>query len=409
MRQKPTESPSERASRRKFLSLGAAVGGALTACAEPQEVVEEAPKRLGRAPDKYGERSPFERSSRLGSASKNPETGSTRSPLQDFHGIITPSSLHFERHHAGVPEIDPAKHRLMIHGMVKRPLVLTVDEIKTLPSVSRVHFIECSGNSRSEWTGKKGPTAQHSHGLASCSEWTGVLLSVLLDEAGVNPEAHWLIAEGADACKMHRSLPLDKCRDDVIVAYGQNGEAIRPEQGYPLRLVVPGFEGNINVKWLRRLMLSGQPAMGREETSKYTDLLADGKARQFSFTMEAKSVITRPSGGQKLAREGFHEIAGLAWSGRGVIERVEVSTDDGNTWQDAELQEPRHRIAFTRFRLPWTWDGAETVILSRAIDDTGYVQPTEQALIAARGHNSDYHNNCIKAWKIGADGNVTHV
>ena len=200
----------------------------------------------------------------------------------------------------------------MIHGMVKRPLVLTVDEIKTLPSVSRVHFIECSGNSRSEWTDRIGPTAQHSHGLASCSEWTGVLLSVLLGEAGVNPEAHWLIAEGADACKMHRSLPLDKCRDDVIVAYGQNGEAIRPEQGYPLRLVVPGFEGNINDKWLRRLMLSGQPAMGREETSKYTDLLADGMARQFSFTMEAKSVITRPSGGQKLAREGFHEIAGLA-------------------------------------------------------------------------------------------------
>ena len=199
--------------------------------------------------------------------------------------------------------------------MVERPLVLTLDELKTLPSVSRVHFVECAGNSRSEWTAKKGATAQLSHGLASCSEWTGVLLSLLLEEVGVKPEATWLIAEGADACKMLRSLPLDKCRDDVIVAYGQNGEAIRPDQGYPLRLVVPGFEGNINVKWVRRLMLSDQAAMARDETSKYTDLLANGKARQFSFPMEAKSVITRPSGGQSLAGPGFHEISGLAWSG----------------------------------------------------------------------------------------------
>lgn len=409
MKENQTGTPKGSASRRKFLSLGAALGGALTACKETPEVVEEGPKRLGRAPDEYGERSPHEKALRLGSASKNPETGSTRSPLQDSQGIITPSSLHFERHHAGVPDIDPAEHRLMIHGMVERPLILTMDELKSLPSVSRIHFVECAGNSRSEWTDKKGPTAQHSHGMASCSEWTGVPLAVLLEEVGVKPEATWVIAEGADACKMVRSLPLDKCRDDVIVAYGQNGEAIRPEQGYPIRLLVPGFEGNINVKWVRRLMLSDQPAMARDETSKYTDLLADGKARQFTFPMESKSVITRPSGRQKLAGAGFHEITGLAWSGRGTIERVEVSTDNGATWQDAELQEPRHRIAFTRFRLPWTWDGSETVILSRSTDETGYIQPTEEALLAARGPNSNYHCNCIKAWKIGADGSVTNV
>ena len=407
MEEKRLENSSESASRRKFLSLGAVLGGALTACSEPGP--EEGPKRLGRAPDEYGERSPYEKAVRHGKASKNPETGSTRSPLQDSQGIITPSSLHFERHHAGVPDIDPAEHRLMIHGMVERPLVLTMDEIKSLPSVSRVYFIECSGNSRGEWTDKKGATAQLSHGMASCSEWTGVLLSVLLEEVGVKPEATWLIAEGGDACKMQRSLPLDKCRDDVIVAYGQNGEAIRPEQGYPLRLLVPGFEGNVHVKWVRRLMLSDQAAMARDETSKYTDLLANGKARIFSFPMEAKSVITRPSGGQSLAGPGFHEISGLAWSGRGLIERVEVSTDNGSTWQDAELQEPRHPIAFTRFRLPWTWDGSETVIYSRATDETGYVQPTEEALLAVRGPNSDYHNNCTKAWKIGGDGSVTNV
>ena len=401
---------SGESSRRKFLSIGAAVGGALMACSDSADTpTGDGVKRTGKPPDAYGERSPFEKSVRKGSVSKYPEAGSTRTPLQDSHGIITPSSLHFERHHAGVPTIDPAEHRLLIHGLVERPLILTVDELKTFPSVSRIHFIECSGNSRGEWKSKKGATAQISHGMASCSEWTGVLLSVLLEEVGVKPEATWLIAEGADACKMHRSLPLDKCRDDVIAAYGQNGEAIRPEQGYPLRLVVPGHEGNINVKWVRRLMLTDQPAMGREETSKYTDVLADGNARQFSFAMEAKSVITRPSGGQKLARPGFVEIAGLAWSGLGLIERVEVSTDNGATWTDAALQETRQRIAFTRFRLPWTWDGTPTVILSRATDETGYVQPTVETLVEARGRNSDYHNNCIKSWKIAADGSVTHV
>ena len=395
-------------SRRGFLKIGAALGGALTACSD-EEAPDTGPSRLGKPPSEYGSRSPYEKAARHRRASKTPEAGSTRTPLQDSQGIITPSSLHFERHHAGVPDIDPAEHRLMVHGMVERPLILKMEELRRLPSVSRVHFIECAGNSGSEWKEKKGASAQLSHGLASCSEWTGVLLSVVLEELGVLPEAEWVIAEGADACHMQRSLPIAKCREDVILAYGQNGEAIRPEQGFPLRLVAPGWEGNINVKWLRRLKVTDQPVMARDETSKYTDLLADGKARQFSFPMEAKSVITFPSGGQKLNGAGPYEITGLAWSGRGLIERVEVSTDGGTSWQDADLQEPRHRLAFTRFRLPWTWDGNETAILSRSADDTGYFQPTVEALIAARGPNSAYHNNGIKVWKVGDDGSVINV
>ena len=407
---KSPSQPDPPASRRAFLKLGAAAGGILSACQDASgPSVSTGPSRLGRPPSEYGERSPFETSARHMRLSKNPETGSTRTPLQDSYGIITPSSVHFERHHAGVPEINPAEHRLMMHGMVERPLIFTMEELRRLPSVTRVHFIECAGNSRDEWGAKKAPNVQRSHGMASCSEWTGVLLSVLLEEAGVKPDASWVIAEGADVCKMVRSLPLEKCTGDVIVAYGQNGEAIRPEQGYPLRLVTPGWEGNINVKWLRRLEVTNRPLMARDETSKYTDLMADGKARQFSFPMEAKSVITFPSGEQKLDSTGFYEISGLAWSGRGTIERVEVSVDGGDNWRDAELQEPRHRAAFTRFRLSWNWTGEETTILSRATDDTGYVQPRMEEIIAVRGSHSDYHNNGIAAWKIHSGGSVTHV
>jgi sulfane dehydrogenase subunit SoxC len=234
-------------------------------------------------------------------------------------------------------------------------------------------------------------------------------LSELLAEAGVQPEATWILAEGADPCHMQRSIPVSKAMDDIIVAYGQNGEAIRPEQGYPLRLIVPGWEGNINVKWLRRIKLSDQPTMTRDETSKYTDLMADGTARLFTYEMDAKSVITFPSGGHQLAAPGLYEISGLAWSGRGTITRAEVSMDGGQTWQDAALQEPRHRMAFTRFRLPWRWEGAEAVLVSRCTDSTGYVQPTREALVAVRGMNSDYHNNCQKAWLISSTGSVTHV
>jgi sulfane dehydrogenase subunit SoxC len=386
----------------------AAVGGLFTGCRRGEQP-EEGPRMIGKPLSAHGERSPFEKSARWLPTTKILENGSSLTPLQDLWGIITPAELHFERHHAGVPTIDPAQHRLLIHGMVERPLIFTVAEIRRLPSISRIHFIECAGNTRDGWSTKHPPTVQQSHGLASCSEWTGVKLSLLLSEAGVKPGATWILAEGADACKMQRSIPLKKAMDDIIVAYGQNGEALRPEQGYPLRLMIPGWEGNTNVKWLRRIKVTDEPSMARDETAKYTDLMPDGTARQFTFVMDAKSVITSPSSGQKLAGSGFYEIRGLAWSGRGRIERVEVSTDGGSSWQNAELQEPRLDKAFTRFRLPWRWDGQETILQSRATDESGYVQPDAAALIAVRGTNSDYHNNAIRPWKVMADGSVLNA
>jgi len=308
-----------------------------------------------------------------------------------------------------VPALDPARHELLIHGLVDRPLVFDLAALLRLPSVSRIHFIECAGNSGREHEGRPGETPQKSHGLVSCTEWTGVLLSVLLAEVGVQPAARWLLAEGADACRLARSLPLEKALDDVLVAYGQNGEALRPEQGYPLRLVVPGWEGNVNIKWLRRLHVVDQPQMTRDEAAYYTDLMPDGRARSFTFVMEAKSVITRPSGGQKLAGRGFQEITGLAWSGRGRITRVEVSADGGRTWTDAEIQTPVFPKAFARFRAPWTWNGGEATLQSRCTDETGYVQPTREELLAVRGKNATDHYNGIKSWRVLADGTVTHV
>jgi len=337
-----------------------------------------------------------------------PEESSSKTPLHNSIGIITPSSLHFERHHGGVPDLDPATHTLTIHGMVDRPLVFTVDELKRLPSVSRIMFLECSGNGNSEWKRAGEPTVQRTHGLTSCSEWTGVPLSMLLAACRVQPGASWILAEGADACKLARSVPLSKATKDALVAYGQNGEALRPEQGYPIRLLLPGWEGNTNVKWLRRIKVLDQPAMTREETSKYTDLLADGTARQFTFDMEAKSVITRPSGGERLPGPGAYEVTGLAWSGRGRITRVEISTDGGTTWTDAALQEPVLPIAHTRFRWKWMWDGGEAALQSRCTDETGYVQPPRGALTAVRGFNSNYHNNGIQTWRVAADGSVTN-
>ena len=397
-----------KADRRRFLKLGAVIGGALTSCTATKQAEEE-PSALGRPVSRYGERSPYEKTGRLVPDTKTPEAASSRTPLADIHGIITPSSLHFERNHSGVPTIDPARHRLLIHGMVERPLVFTVDEIRRLPSVSRILFLECSGNSGGEWNGNGAPDVQRSHGLASCAEWTGVRLRLLLEEAGVNKGAAWLLAEGADPCKMQRSVPLGKAMDDALVAYAQNGEAIRPENGYPLRLVVPGWEGNINVKWLRRIKLSNEPFYTKDETSKYTELMPDGKARIFTFEMDAKSVITFPSGGNKLSGAGWVEIRGLAWSGRGKIASAEVSVDGGKKWQAAELQEPVLSRAFTRFRLPWKWDGADAVLVSRCKDETGYVQPAREELVAVRGLNSNYHCNVQKPWKVAGDGSVTNV
>jgi sulfane dehydrogenase subunit SoxC len=296
---------------------------------------------------------------------------------------------------------------------VERPLSFTMSALRRLPSVSRIHFIECGGNAGREHRGNPGATAQQSHGLVSCSEWTGVRLSTLLAEAGLKPAAKWILAEGADASRHARSIPLQKALDDVLVAYGQNGEALRPEQGYPVRLLVPGWEGNVSVKWLQRLHVIDQPMMTRDEAASYTDLLPDGKARHFSFEMESNSVITSPSGGQRVEAPGLLEISGLAWSGRGAIRHVDVSTDGGTNWERAELQAPVLTKALTRFRLPWRWDGSETILVSRSTDETGYVQPTRAALVAVRGMREGpdgfNHFNGMKPWKIARDGQVTHV
>jgi len=333
------------------------------------------------------------------------------SPLQELYGIITPNGLCFERHHGGAPKIDPAQHRLVLHGMVDRPLMFTMDDLMRFPSVSRIHFVECSGNTQNWKTSRPEFTAQETHGLVMCCEWTGVLLSSLLEEVGVKPEAKWVLAEGADAAAMTRSVPLAKALDDAMIVYAQNGERLRPEQGYPVRLLLPGFEGNMNVKWLRRLKLGDQPWHSREETSKYTDLMPDGKARQFTFVMEAKSVITRPSGGQRLTGgPGFYEVSGLAWSGHGKVTRVEVSTDGGSTWRDAQLQEPVLSRALTRFRVPWQWGGGPAMLQSRARDETGYLQPQHSELVDVRGLNSVYHYNAVQTWRVAPDGALTaHV
>ena len=333
----------------------------------------------------------------------------TRTPLQNLYGTITPNGLFFERHHSGVPAIDPQAHRLMVHGLVERPLLLSMEDLVRYPSVSRVHYLECSGNTSAEWFRPAGKTAQDVHGLVSCAEWTGVPLAVVLEEAGVKAEGKWLLAEGADAAAMTRSIPMDKAMDDALLVYAQNGEMLRPEQGYPLRLFLPGFEGNMSIKWLRRLKVGTQAFQTREETSKYTDLMPDGTARQFTFVMDAKSVITTPSGGQRLKQPGFHEISGIAWTGRGRIRTVDVSTDGGRTWQEAALQPPVQSMALTRFRLPWKWSGEAAVLQSRATDETGYTQPTRTQLIAARGQRSLYHYNAIQSWRVATNGEVSNV
>ena len=339
-----------------------------------------------------------------------PGAASSMTPLADLHGSITPNGLVYERHHAGVPDIDPSLHRLAIHGLVRNPKLFTMDDILRLPSESRIHFIECSGNTGNEWNGPSGMPVQLTHGLLSCCEWTGVRLSTLLEEVGgITGTSGWVLAEGADAAAMTRSLPLQRIADRALVAYAQNGERLRPENGYPLRLIVPGFEGNTHVKWLRRLKVVDAPLQTREETSKYTNLLADGTARQFVFEMDAKSVITRPSPGHRLTTHGFYPISGLAWSGRGTIRQVEVSTDGGASWRTARLETPARDRALTRFQADWNWTGEPASILSRATDSTGYVQPTREALVAARGLNSQYHYNAIQQWRIDAAGEVRNA
>jgi len=360
----------------------------------------------------YGSRSQFETAVRWA----NPTKTAAFSPLHNSVGTITPSGLHYERHHGGIPNIDPAKHSLVIHGLVDRPIKYSLADLKRFPTVSRTYFLECAGTTGSEIMKAREPTVQRTHGLVSTSEWTGVPLSTLLKQTGLQPGAAWVLAEGADAAVMTRSVPVDKCLSDALIVFAQNGEAIRPEQGYPMRLFLPGWEGNISIKWLRRLEVSDKPYYTREETSKYSDLITTtGKSRIFTFTMEAKSVITfpAPSADMRLPGPGFYEITGLAWSGRGKIARVEVSTDGGKTWHLASLQDPVLAISQTRFRFPWIWDGTPTVIQSRATDETGYSQPTHQQLIAERGPLETgslfYHMNAVQSWGIAADGSVKNV
>ncbi|MGR8946905.1 MAG: sulfite dehydrogenase [Gammaproteobacteria bacterium] len=394
-------------SRRSFLRksrnlLAALTGGIAMA---PARAVDTT-KSQGLPAREYGQRSKFEKLKRWITPSRHPTATASWTPLADLHGIITPSALHYERHHAGIPQIDPADHKLLMHGLVERPLVFSLADLKRFPQIHRICFMECSGNSYREWRGPSGEDVQQTHGLTSCSDWAGVALSTLLTELGVSSTASWVVAEGADGAAMTRSIPLDKCMDDVIVAYAQNGEALRPEQGYPLRLIVPGYEGSISVKWLRRLKVADGPYYTREETSKYTDLLPDGKAREFSFQMEAKSVITSPSAGQLVPAIGYQQIRGLAWSGRGKVARVEVSTDNGDSWREAKLHGPILPISHTRFTHDWHWDGEPARIMSRCTDETGYTQPTRAALIDTRGANSFYHYNAIQTWRIDDDGRV---
>jgi sulfane dehydrogenase subunit SoxC len=404
-------------SRRIFLEGTIALGatGAGLSCGSAERLtVQPWMKVPGAGFAGYGQPSLFEsKVVRFIPPPPNPATqgvGASRTPLHLLEGIITPSGLHFERSHSGIPNIDPDQHRLVIHGLVKRPLVFTLEALSRYPMQSRIAFIECGGNSGALYAPQAQPLGMAAiHGLLGCSEWTGVRLSTLLDEAGVEPSARWLIAEGADSAAMSRSIPLAKAMDDALICLYQNGERVRPSNGYPVRLLLPGFEGNMNVKWLRRLKLTTGPAMSKDETSKYTILLKDEKAWQFVFPMEVKSVLTRPSPGLPLKGPGFYEISGLAWSGNGRIRQVDVSADGGRTWAPAALQEPILSKAPVRFRAAWNWNGGPAVLQSRATDDTGMVQPTRAEFTAERGLRGFYHYNAIASWRIDEKGEASNV
>lgn len=331
-------------------------------------------------------------------------------PLQGLFGIITPSGLHFERHHQGWVDIDPNKHRLMINGLVAQPRVYTMNDLMRLPSVSRIHFIECGANTGLEWGNVAVPTVQYTHGMLSCSEFTGVPLALLLDDCGVDLKAgKYVLAEGGEGSGMTRTIPMDNALDDALVVWGMNGEMLRPENGYPLRLVVPGVQGVSSVKWLRRLEVGDEPYASKDEAVHYIDLMPNGQHRQYTSIQECKSVITTPSGGQQLLDKGFYSVSGMAWSGRGKVARVDVSFDGGKNWRPARLETPILSKAVTRFNIDWDWDGAPAILQSRAVDETGYVQPPIRLLREVRGTRSIYHNNAIQSWKVEANGEVSNV
>ena len=419
-----------KAGRRNFIrgAFAAAAAGvtATTALAQNAQNVGEGDPNILELPahskglglpvanEGYGKPSKFE-----ANVQRRPSPGLTQTrqasvsfaPLQSLFGIITPSGLHFERHHQGWWDIDPSKHRLMINGMVKNSKVFTMDEIMRLPSVSRFHFIECGANTGMEWGNVAVPTVQYTHGMISCSEFTGVPLITLLEMAGADlKNGKFVLAEGADGSSMTRTIPMELITSgEVIVAYGQNGEMLRPEQGYPLRLVVPGVQGVSWVKYLRRIEVGDQPYATKDEAVHYIDLMPDGQHRQYTSIQECKSVVTTPSGGQMLLDKGFYNITGLAWSGRGKVKRVDVSVDGGRNWRTARLEGPVLSKCLTRFNIDWVWDGKPAIIQSRATDETGYVQPTFQQMRAVRGTRSIYHNNSIQSWALREDGEVVNV
>lgn len=420
----PHSENSSKKTRRDFLArsagiVGATVTGLATKTVQATEALSPDPppwmQTMGAPMRGYGQPSKFEgkvlRTLTPAYPAVAPGSGSSRTPHHLLEGTITPSGLHFERHHNGVPEIDSARHRLMIHGLVRKPLVFTMEALERYPMTSRIYFLECSGNSSPNSVSPKPPqsSAGAIHGMASCSEWTGVPLALLLNEAGIDAGADWILAEGADPVAMSRSVPLVKALDDAMVALYQNGERLRPEQGYPVRLLLPGWEGNMSVKWLRRIKLTQGPTHTKDETSRYTDPTPDGKALQFTFEMGVKSVIMRPSVGMKMQGPGWYEISGLAWSGAGRIRRVEVSLDGGATWHEAALQAQVYSKSFTRFRLPWEWNGTRVLLQSRAIDEKGNVQPSRTAWLAQYMPRQRYHNNAIQTWEIAANGSVANV
>ncbi|HEV2555581.1 MAG TPA: sulfite dehydrogenase [Bosea sp. (in: a-proteobacteria)] len=411
--------------RRRFLGAAGLAGAGLAASALPLRAQEAKPdplitevqdwnRYLGEGVDKrpYGTPSPFEKHIVRRDVSwltASPDSSVNFTPLHELDGIITPSGLCFERHHGGIAEIDPANHRLMIHGLVDKPLVFTMEDIRRMPRQNHVHFLECAANSGMEWRGAQLNGCQFTHGMIHNVMYTGVPLKLLLAEAGLKPSAKWLMLEGADSSGMNRSLPVEKALDDVLIAFAMNGEALRPEQGYPLRAVVPGWEGNIWVKWLRRIEAGDKPWQAREETSKYTDLLADGRSRRYTFIMDAKSVVTNPSPQAPLKHKGRNVLSGLAWSGRGTIKRVDVTLDGGRNWQSARIDGPVLEKSLTRFYVDFDWAGQELLIQSRAMDSTGYVQPTKDELRKVRGVNSIYHNNGIQTWHVRPNGETENV
>jgi len=397
----------EKISRRDLLA-GAALtaGGALLpSLPMPQAPQTPDPSSVpGTATSAVSARSTFEAPAR---APTGAVSGASFTPLHRLTGTMTPNDLLFERHHSGVPAIDPKKHKLIVHGLVDRPMTFTLDDLKRFPSVSRIYFLECSGNGRAAYKDPKPEmTPQVVDGLTCNGEWTGVPLAVILRETGARSSAKWFLAEGGDSAKVSRSIPIEKAWDDALVVYAFNGEALRPANGYPVRLLLPGFEGNTCIKWMRRIKLIDQPNMSKDETSKYTDPLRDGKARQFSFLMDAKSIITSPTHPTRIDR-GWREISGLAWSGRGKIRSVDVSTDGGRTWSPAELPETIASKAHTRFRFMWDWNGRPAALMSRATDETGYVQPTRAVFEATRGKGTDYHYNYIRVWNVDRSGLIT--